>query len=116
LDAALSDHFGSAPCFTFYEVASGRIDVLANAGASHAHGACDPTGHVRARDAGAVVCRGLGRRALERLAGIGVDVYVTDETTVRRAIEAYTLGGLVPMRASEACGGHGDCDHSHEGA
>jgi predicted Fe-Mo cluster-binding NifX family protein len=111
LDARLCDHFGSAPCFAFYDTASGELEVLIHDGGHHAPGQCEPTGHLASRGVEAVVCRGLGRRALDRLTALGVEVLVTRETTVRAAVEALASGRLPAMGAGEACGGgRGHCD------
>lgn len=110
LEARLSEHFGSAPFFTYVDTVTGRLDVVANAGSVHEHGQCDPTRALESAAAQTVVCRGLGRRALERLGQIGVGVYVTDATVIRLALEAYSAGRLPILTPDGACGGHGDCD------
>jgi predicted Fe-Mo cluster-binding NifX family protein len=111
LDARLFDHFGSAPYFTLFETGTGDLAVMANAGKVHEHGQCDPSEAVQAQAAEVVVCRGLGRRALDRLQSIGVEVFVTQEATARRAIEANEAGRLDAMTHERECDGQGDCDH-----
>jgi predicted Fe-Mo cluster-binding NifX family protein len=108
-DARLSDHFGSAPFLTFVDTGSGACEVLANPGRCHEPGDCHPVAELGARAVRAVVCRGLGRRALEGLRRSGLEVFVTRETTARGAVEAFARGRLVPMGALAACAGHGDC-------
>jgi predicted Fe-Mo cluster-binding NifX family protein len=111
LEAPLSDHFGSAPCLTFVDTTSGTVEIVENSTSHHAHGQCDPAAAIGSADARVVVCRGLGRRALERLQGLGVQVFVTRETTARRALEAHAAGHAIAMTADLACGGGGHCDH-----
>ena len=111
MDSRVSDHFGSAPCFTFFDTATGGLDVRANAHEEHEPGQCNPTAAVRSGAARVIVCRGLGRRALERLQESGIEVFVTRETTTRSALEAYAAGRLDAMNPGQACGGHQDCDH-----
>lgn len=108
LGARLSPHFGSAPCFTVVDTASGTVEVLANGQAVHEHGRCDPTKALEGRGLDAVVCRGLGRRALQRLQGAGIPVLVTGALTVAGALSEFEAGILRPLSEDEACGGgHG---------
>ncbi len=115
LDAPLSDHFGSTPCFTFVDTVSGAIEIVEHDRDHHAHGRCDPAAAIGSADARVVVCRGLGRRALERLQALGVQVFVTRETIARRALEAHAAGCVSAMTDDLACGGGGHCDHHDSG-
>lgn len=115
LESRLSDHFGSAPHFVFVDVDSGRVETTANPNCDHQPGHCSPTALLEARAVRALVCRGLGRRALEQLAGRGVEVYRTGEVTARGAVRAFLAGELPVMGAAHACGGHDDCDDHHAG-
>lgn len=111
LTARLSPHFGSAPCFTVVDTASGSVEVVVNDHAAHEHGRCDPLKGLQGSDLDAVVCRGLGRRALMRLQGAGIPVLVTDAFTVADALAEFHAGTLRAMQEDEACaGGHG---HGH---
>lgn len=119
LDARLSPHFGSAPCFTVVDSSTGRADVVVNDHARHEHGRCDPTAELSGRGVDAVICRGLGRRALERLHGLGLAVLVTESFTVHEALAAFQAGDLRALTEDEACGGghghgHGGSHHTHE--
>lgn len=112
-EARLSDHFGSAPCFTFFDTKSRRWTTVANAQAQHARGECNPTASIRSEAVDVVVCRGLGRRALERLQATGVEVFTTREMMAGRAVDAFGAGQLNAMTPQEGCaGGRGDC-HDH---
>jgi predicted Fe-Mo cluster-binding NifX family protein len=112
-EARLSDHFGSAPCFTFFDTKSRHWTSIANAQAHHSPGECNPTASIRSEAVDVVVCRGLGRRALERLQSTGVAVFTTREMMAGRAIDAFSAGRLNAMTPQEGCaGGHGDC-HDH---
>ena len=107
LDDRLSGHFGSAPYFTVVESGTGRTEVIANGHARHEHGHCRPTQSLQGRGVEAVVCRGLGRRALARLNGEGITVLVTEAETVVEALKAYVSGAVVPLDEAGACqGGH----------
>lgn len=108
LEARLSPHFGSAPCFTLVDTASGRVEAVVNDHAVHEHGRCDPTRDLEGRELDAVVCLGLGRRALRRLQDAGIPVLVTGASTVAAALAEFHAGLLRPLADDEACaGGHG---------
>jgi predicted Fe-Mo cluster-binding NifX family protein len=107
-----SDHFGSAPYFTFVDTEEGTYEAVRNGGASHVHGACQPLKFLGTRPVDAIVCRGLGRRAFARLADAGVQVFVTLEKNAEDTVMAMKDGRLRPLASEEACHGH---DHDHGG-
>ncbi len=113
LAARLSPHFGSAPYHTLIESETGEASVLVNEHARHEHGRCDPAKGLEGRGIGAVVCRGLGLRALSALNAAGMEVLVTDEWTVAGALDAFRKGALTPMSADLACEG-GRHAHGHD--
>jgi predicted Fe-Mo cluster-binding NifX family protein len=101
----LSDHFGSAPYFTFVDDQSGAVEVLPNHHAHHQRGTCQPAKGLAGHHVDAVVCLGLGRRALGGLEHAGIEVFVTDATDVDGAIEAFRAGRVVTLTPEAACGG-----------
>jgi predicted Fe-Mo cluster-binding NifX family protein len=110
LEGMPSDHFGSAPFFTFVDSDSGETEVQRNGGAHHVHGACRPLDFLGTRSVDAVICRGLGKRAFSRLDAGGIAVYVTLEKDVGSSVTAFKEGRLRPLTSEEACHGHG---HGH---
>jgi len=109
LAARLSPHFGSAPYHTLIETDTGETSVLLNDHTRHEHGRCQPTNGLEGRGVDAVVCRGLGQRAMAALNGAGIEVLVTDGWTVAEALDAFREGKLAAMSPDTACegGGHG---------
>lgn len=103
--ALLSDHFGSAPYFTLVDTESGITDVISNHHAEHAPGSCDAARSIAGHNVDAVVCLGLGRRALAKLESAGIPVFAADASTVAGAVEAFEAGRLRRMSAQAACGG-----------
>lgn len=104
-EARLSDHFGSAPYFTLVDSDTGTVDVRPNRQARHAHGSCEPAKGLDGQGVDAVVCRGLGRRALGGLEQAGIRVFVTDAGDVDGAVTAFRAGRIVPLTHDTACGG-----------
>lgn len=108
-----SDHFGSAPFFTFVDTETGEYEPVRNGGSSHVHGACQPLKFLGSRPVDAVIVRGLGRRAFARLADAGVKVYVTLEKNAEDTISALEDGRLRPLSSEEACHGHDGGGRGH---
>lgn len=105
--ATLSDHFGTAPYFTVVDSESGAAEVIPNQHAAHGPGSCDAARSIRAHAVDAVVCLGLGRRALASLAAAGIPVFVSSARTVASAVDAFVAGRLPQMEVDAACrGGH----------
>jgi predicted Fe-Mo cluster-binding NifX family protein len=111
LDAAISGHFGSAPYFTLVESDTGSVEVVSNRHAHHAPGTCEAARGLPAHGVGAVVCLGLGRRALDGLRQIGIEVFVTEAGYARAALEAFRSGCVMALSSEEACrGGRHQCE------
>lgn len=106
-------HFGSAPFFTVVDTESGKVEVIQNANDQREHGTCSPMRHLVSRGIDAVICRGMGRRAIASLEQANVGVYVTDREIVSEIVESVRKGEVRRLSAEEACqgraGGHGPC-------
>ncbi len=107
LDDEVCKHFGSAPYFTICDSAGGDPEVLANRNAHHAHGTCHPLSQLSEREFDAIVCGGMGRRALETLQQQGFKVFKAKQPSVRDTLTAIEAGDLAELDAAHACGGHG---------
>jgi len=113
MDGMPSDHFGSAPYFTFFDTSTEETQVERNGGAHHVHGACRPLDFLGRHPVDAIVCRGLGKRAFSRLRDAGIEVFVTLEPDVKTTIEAMSQGRLRKLTSEEACHGHGHSGAGH---
>lgn len=107
-----SAHFGSAPFFTFVDTETREVEAVRNNGSGHQHGACRPLEFLGVRPVDALICQGLGRGALARLQEAGVNVFVTREDSVEKALAALQEGRLQEMTVNDACRGHSH-GHSH---
>jgi predicted Fe-Mo cluster-binding NifX family protein len=110
LDAKVCDHFGSAPFFTVADTESENVELLNNSNLSHQHGNCNPVASIESQQIDAVVCGGLGKRALARLQQSAFDVYLSSAETVREVLAEHRDGKLRKATIEEACGGHA---HGH---
>ena len=59
------------------------------------------------RDGKTVISHGMGRRIHNNLKLAGIEVYVTDQADLKRALELYLSGELVDRPEL-------GCDHKHE--
>ncbi|MBC8425480.1 NifB/NifX family molybdenum-iron cluster-binding protein [bacterium] len=107
LEDAVCEHFGSAPYFTICDLEAADATVVANDNAHHAHGTCHPLSQLADHAFDAIVCGGMGRRALEMLRQQGFKVYRATQPTVRDTLTALKAGELAELDAAHACGGHG---------
>jgi predicted Fe-Mo cluster-binding NifX family protein len=113
LQAIPSDHFGSAPFFTLVDTGTEEVETIKNGGEHHVHGRCQPIHSLPVESVDAIVCRGLGQRALARLNDAGLSVLISGAPNVSEILTAYKRGELVPMTAEQACGGGHGHGHGH---
>ena len=110
----ISDHFGRSPYFAIFEIENGKIinqSMRQNTftghfrghheghqHGEHHHGSGDPHSHDSVAeglgDCAVVISHGMGRRAWEDLRARGIEMIVTDETEVAKAVQMYLAGGL----------------------
>jgi predicted DNA-binding protein (UPF0251 family)/predicted Fe-Mo cluster-binding NifX family protein len=104
--AIVHGHFGSAPYFTIYDTAKGGVEVIDNANQHHSHGACQPMSALTGRKINAVVCAGMGARAVQKLNEGGIKVYRAVSGSVADIAGQFLKGGLEEITAENACAQH----------
>lgn len=119
-EAAVHNHFGSAPAFVLADTETGAAEDLPNPGAHHAHGSCRPLAGLAGRDLDAVVVGGMGVRAMQQIREAGLKIYYAGGGTVGEVLDALAAGRLPEMEEAHACTGHGHghgrsggCGHGH---
>jgi predicted Fe-Mo cluster-binding NifX family protein len=100
------DHFGSAPYFTIYDLQTDEYETVNNSEHNHEHGTCHPMDSLKDKGIEAVICRGLGRRALQKLNQSGVKVFRTERSTVSDVIEDFSKGRQEEIGPESACQQH----------
>ena len=117
-ERTISSHFGQTRGFVVVEVEGKEVknrEYRPNTFTGHARG-LEGAGHEIDRhgpilsalsDCKAVISHGMGRRIYDDLKGAGIEVFVTDETEVQKALDLYINGELIdrPERG---------CSHKHE--
>jgi predicted Fe-Mo cluster-binding NifX family protein len=109
LTSVLYGHFGSSPYFVIADTETGVLEFRDNRGRVHAHGACHPVGALDGLSVQAVVCGGMGLRALQKLEEAGIEVYRSGAATVEEALREVRLGRAEKLTAASACAHHRGC-------
>ena len=104
--AEVHGHFGSAPYFTIYDMEEDICEVVDNSNQHHAHGVCNPLSVLDGKSIGAVICSGMGKRAIEKLNEAGICVYRASGVTVAEIVKEYRAGDMEEITAENACGHH----------
>lgn len=111
--AQVYGHFGSAPYFTVYDSQQDMIEVLPNMNHIHQHEACQPLGALQGKQIDAVICGGMGMRALQMLQAQGIKAYFASPGTVDQTISRYLGRQLPEITLDNACAGHGHGQGCH---
>lgn len=105
LEDSVCEHFGRAPTYTVVDTDTGQVMVIRN-NSEHMGGAGKPPEQIVATGASALVCSGLGPRAIDMLGSYGIAVYIGATGTVKQAVEEYKQGRLEPATKDTACKDH----------
>jgi predicted Fe-Mo cluster-binding NifX family protein len=106
IDSKIFGHFGSAPYFIIYDTASGESGKIKNNNDDHEHETCNPVVALGQSQVDAVICRGMGMRAIQKLAEAGVAVLTASGMTVREVIDEYKSGKTKILEIDGACRSH----------
>jgi predicted Fe-Mo cluster-binding NifX family protein len=106
LKAQVHAHFGSASYFTIYDTEKESIETVDNANTHHAHGTCQPMKTLGAKRIDAVVCAGMGARAVQGLNASGIKAFRVGQGTVSQVIKQFEQGSLEEITPENACSQH----------
>jgi len=104
--ATVYSHFGSAPYFTIYDTGKDNCQTIDNSNQHHIHGTCHPIDVLGSKNINAVVCTGMGMRAIQKLNGAGIQTYKALGATVQEIIEKYRANELEEITVENACRQH----------
>lgn len=105
LEEEISEHFGRAPTFTIVDLETNLVKVVENR-SEHFGGMGKPPEIIAMERVDAVLCAGLGPRAIQMFEQKGIMVYVGAFGTVRETIQAFQNGLLQPATDENACKQH----------
>ena len=108
LEAKVSAHFGSARYFLIYDTDKSSFEILDNTDKEHLPGGCRPLGVLENQDIDAVVCIGMGIRAVQELKQGGIRGYKGRGGKAIEIVREYRKGKLEEITIHNACLDH-DC-------
>ena len=106
MNELVHNHFGSAGYFTVYDTELKSLSILKNSNDHHEHGHCNPLEQISQFNIDAVLTKGMGRRAVQKLNSGGVKVFLINGITVEEAIKEFETSNLNELTLQNACGGH----------
>ena len=107
LDSQVCAHFGSAPGFMIIDTDTRACRVISNRNQHHAHGMCQPVRALAGRVVHAVVCGGMGARAVMMLNESGIKTYRAIAGSVEEVVQRYKDGALEEITVDNSCASHG---------
>ena len=114
LDDNVGEHFGRVPTYTIVNLDTDEVKVVPNI-SHHMGGQGNPPEIMAREGVNAMICQGLGRRAITMFEELGIDVYIGASGTVKDVIIAFKEGKLQKASEGDACGQHAFRDqHHHE--
>lgn len=102
LDALICPHFGRSQTYTIWDDEKDTIEVIDNKSA-HFGGVGLPAEYLAAHS-DAILCGGIGSRAISLCAELNLKVFVSAHGTVKEAIEAYKQGLIKEANLGDGCG------------
>lgn len=100
-------HFGSAPFYAFYDSSNEGLEFVDNGNKEHEHGQCQPVQELKEKNVEAVICGGMGIRAINNLNAFGIKVYFAENArTVGEVVKTFKTSGLKELSAAHACQNH----------
>lgn len=116
LDEQVGEHFGRVPTYTVVDTETQEVTVIDNT-SEHMGGRGYPPEIIANTGTQAMLCAGLGRRAIAMFEELGIMVYVGANGTVKDTLSMFNEGQLQPATDENACRQHAfrreDHDHHH---
>ena len=112
LDDIVGEHFGRVPTYTIVNLDTDEVKVVPNI-SHHMGGQGNPPEIMVREGVNAMICHGLGRRAIAMFEEFGIDVYIGASGTVKDAVEAFKQGTLQKASEGDACEQHAFRDRHH---
>jgi predicted Fe-Mo cluster-binding NifX family protein len=106
LKASVCEHFGSAPFFTIYDSDNDTVEIIDNSQENHVHGACQPMKALEGKKIDAVVCGGMGPRAVQKLNYSGIKTLRAIDNTVEEVIKKFGENLLEEINSENSCHHH----------
>lgn len=112
MEELIGEHFGRVSTYTIIDLENGDIKVIPNT--SHHMGGRGYPPELLAREGVKImICKGIGRRAINMFQEFGIEIYIGATGRVREALDAFKNGMLKKALIEDACKEHifGDMHH-----
>ena len=107
LSSTVGQHFGRVPDYAIMDTETGELSFLENT-SEHRGGVGLPPELMAKAGVDVMLCAGLGAKAVDMFASLGIQVYVGAAGTVQETLDAYNAGKLTRADHMNACQ-----EHSH---
>jgi predicted Fe-Mo cluster-binding NifX family protein len=116
LDERVGEHFGRVPTYTIVDTTADTVHVVPNTSLHMPGGRGHPPEIMVEHSVDALVCQGLGRRAVAMFEDFGIAVFIGASGTVRNAVADFEQGNLRRADEGNSCQQHAfrDRHHHHE--
>jgi predicted Fe-Mo cluster-binding NifX family protein len=117
----VGEHFGRVPAYTIIDTENDEVSTLQNT-SEHLGGSGYPAEILAGAGIDAMICMGIGRRAISMFSEKGIAVYTGASGTVEETLERFNKGELSECGEDGACtqhafreqgGGMGHHHHHH---
>ena len=105
MDDTVAGHFGRCNTYTFLNEKGEIIEVIDNT-SEHGGGTGLPPELMKKHGADILLCRDLGPRAITLCKKLDIDVYVSDEKTVKELFDMWKDSKLKKAGIDDCCEAH----------
>ncbi len=101
--AKIAEHFGRCQTYTFLDEKGSIAEVIANT-SEHMGGTGLPPKLMKKHGANALVCRGIGPKAISLCNELGINVFICKASTVRGAFDEWKQSRAKEAEMEDSCG------------
>lgn len=105
LRGEVSPHFGRAPTFTIVNTETSQVEIVGNVSEHFGGMGKAPTIIANAK-ADALLCSGIGPRAISMFQQLGIRVFTGASGSVETSVKAFMEGRLTEATDKDACAEH----------
>jgi predicted Fe-Mo cluster-binding NifX family protein len=105
MEDRVAEHFGRCNTYTFLDGGGKVVEIIDNT-SEHMGGSGLPPELMKRHGAGVLLCRGLGPRALDMCAQLGIEVYVCEAETVKEIFRKWKSRRIGKAGPGDVCEEH----------
>ncbi|MBY9002004.1 MAG: NifB/NifX family molybdenum-iron cluster-binding protein [Candidatus Heimdallarchaeota archaeon] len=100
-DSPVGEHFGRVPLYAIWDQETNTLDIIPNE--SNHFGGVGMPAEFLATKSNAIICSGIGARAIDLCNQLGLDLYIGATDTIRVTIDLLTSGKLTKASRKDGC-------------